>query len=75
MVPKQALRDRALGATEKGLYAMLYSVLPHRTYTIEELGIAAQLSPSATMTALRNLSTFGYLRFSQDGKIYLNAIC
>jgi len=74
MVPKKALKDRALSAVEKGLYAMLYSVLPHRTYTIEELSIAAGLNQAATMTALSNLSLFGYLRFSQDGKIYFNEI-
>jgi DNA-binding transcriptional ArsR family regulator len=75
MVPKQAFQDRALTATEKGLYAMLYSVLPHRTYTIGELSIAAGLSQPATMTALSNLSIAGYLRFSRDGKIYFNGIC
>ena len=75
MVPKQAFQDRTLNATEKGLYAMMYSVLPHRTYTIEELSIAARLSQPAIMTALQNLSTAGYLRFSRDGKIYFNGIC
>ncbi|MBR2771667.1 MAG: hypothetical protein IKD78_06595 [Bacteroidales bacterium] len=74
MVPKQAFQDRTLNATEKGLYAMMYSILPHRTYTIEELSIAARLSQPAIMTALQNLSTAGYLRFSRDGKIYFNGI-
>lgn len=67
MVPKKALKDRALSATEKGLYAMLYSVLPRRKYTIEELSIAVGLSEYATRKALSNLSLFGYLRSSEEG--------
>lgn len=75
MVPKQAFEDRNLSVTEKGLYGLLYSVLPIRTFTIEELSIVAGISYIATYTSLQRLADAGYLRFSKNGKIYFNAIC
>ena len=74
LIPKQVLTDKNLSVESKGFYAMIYAVLPNRTFTLEELGITTGLKDVAVMCILQELTTAGYMRISKDGKIYFNRI-
>lgn len=74
MIPKKVLMDSNLSVQSKGFYAVIYAVLPCRVFTLEELGVVTGLKDVVVMCILQELFTAGYVRISQNGKVYFNKI-